>query len=48
MFTFYQFHKSKQFISIKTTVFMLKLAVYNYWRHSNNYQQEKNTPIFIR
>ena len=25
---------------------MLKLPVYNYWRDANNYQQEKNTPIY--
>ena len=30
---------------MKTTVFMLKLAVYNYWRDANNYQQQKNTPV---
>ena len=44
-YTFYQFRKSKQIISIKTTAFMLKLTVYNYWRDRNNYQQEKNTPV---
>ena len=44
MYTFYQFRKSYQLISIKTTVFMIKLAVYNYWRDANNYQQEKSTP----
>ena len=27
---------------------MLKLTVYNYLRDANNYQQEKNTPVFIR
>ena len=27
---------------------MLKLTVYIYWRDANNYQQEKNTPVFIR
>ena len=43
-YTFYQFRKSLQIISIKTTAFMLKLTVYNYWRDANNYQQEKNTP----
>ena len=47
-YTFYQFRKSKQIISIKTTAFMLKLPVYNYWRDANNYQREKNTPVFIR
>ena len=26
---------------------MLKLTVYNYWRDANNYQQEKNTRVFI-
>ena len=41
MYTFYQFRKSKQIISIKTTAFMLQLTVYNYWRDANNYQQEK-------
>ena len=35
---FYQFRKSKQIIRIKTTAFMLKLTVYNYWRDANNYQ----------
>ena len=30
---------------MKTTAFMLKLPVYNYWRDANNYQQEKNTPV---
>ena len=25
---------------------MLKLAVYNYWRYTNNYQQEK-TQLFL-
>ena len=25
---------------------MLKLTVYNYWRDANNYQQEKNTPVY--
>ena len=44
-YTFYQFRKSKQIISIKTTAFMLKLTVYNYWRDANNYQHEKNTPV---
>ena len=44
-YTFYQFHKSKQTISIKTPAFILKLTVYNYWRDANNYQQEKNTPV---
>ena len=29
-YTFYQFRKSKQTISIKTTAFMLKLTVYDY------------------
>ena len=33
---------------MKTTEFMLKLTVYNYWRDANNYQKEKNTPVFIR
>ena len=37
MYTFYQFRKKKN--SIKTTAFMLKLTVYNYWRGANNYQQ---------
>ena len=45
MYAFYQFRKSKQIISIKTTEFMLKLSVYNYWRDANNYQYEKNTPV---
>ena len=45
-YAFYQFRKSKQIISIKTTAFMLKLTVYNYWRDANNYQDEKNTPVF--
>ena len=27
---------------------MLKLTVYNYWRVANNYQQEKNTPVFYK
>ena len=27
-----------------TTASMLKLTVYNYWRDTNNYQHEKNTP----
>ena len=44
-YTFYQFHKSYQIISIKTTAFMLKLTVYDYLRAANNYQQEKNTPV---
>ena len=44
-YSFDQFHKSKQIISIKTTAFMLKLTVYNYWRDANNYQYEKNTPV---
>ena len=44
-YTFYQFRKSKQIISIKTTAFTLKLPVYNYWRDANNYQHEKNTPV---
>ena len=44
-YTFYQFRKSKQIISIKTTAFMLKLAVYNCWRDANNYQHEKNTHV---
>ena len=26
---------------------MLKFKVYNYWRDTNNYQQEKNTPTFM-
>ena len=39
-YTFNQFRKSYQIISIKTTAFMLKLAVYNYWRDANNYRQE--------
>ena len=43
-YTFYQFRKSLQIISIKTA-FKLKLTVYNYWRDANNYQQEKNTPV---
>ena len=30
---------------MKTTAFMLKLTVYNYWRDANNYQQEKNTHV---
>ena len=25
---------------------MLKLTVYNYWRDANNYQHEKNTPVY--
>ena len=25
---------------------MLKVTVYNYWRDANNYQQEKNTPVY--
>ena len=45
-YTFYQFRKSVQIISIKTTAFMLKLTVYNYWRDANNYQQEK-THLFL-
>ena len=45
-YTFYRFRKSKQIISIKTTAFMLKLTVYNYWRDANNYQHEKNTPFY--
>ena len=40
-YTFHQFRKSLQIISIKTTAFMLNLTVYNYWRDANNYQQEK-------
>ena len=44
-YTFYQFRKSKQIISIKTTAFTLKLPVYNYWRDANNYQHENNTPV---
>ena len=44
-YTFYQFRKSLQIISIETTAFMLKLPVYNYWRDANNYQHEKNTPV---
>ena len=44
-YTFYQFCKSKQIISIKTTAFKLKLPVYNYWRDANNYKQDKNTPV---
>ena len=44
-YTYYQFRKSKQITSIKTTAFMLKLTVYTYWRDANNYQQEKNTPV---
>ena len=44
-YTFYQFRKSKQIISIKTTAFTLKLPVYNYWRDANNYQHKKNTPV---
>ena len=39
-YTFYQFHKSQQIISIETTAFMLKLTVYNYWRDANNYRHE--------
>ena len=27
---------------------MLKLAVYNYWRDANNYQQEKKTHLFYK
>ena len=27
---------------------MLKLPIYNYWRDANNYQQEKNTPVFLK
>ena len=46
MYTFYQFRKS--ITSIKTTAFMLKLTVYNYWRDANNYQQEKTHTCFIR
>ena len=41
MYTFYQFRKTKQIISIKTTTFMLKPTVYNYWRDANNNQYEK-------
>ena len=48
MYKFYQFRKSLQIISIKTTAFTLKLTVYNYWMDANNYQQEKKTPVFIR
>ena len=44
-YTFYQFRKSKQVISIKTTSLTLKLPVYNYWRDANNYHHEKNTPV---
>ena len=44
-YIFYQFRKSKQIISIKTTAFTLKLPVYNYWRDANIYQHEKNTPV---
>ena len=44
-YTFYQFRRSKQIISIKTTAFTLKLPVYNYWRDANNYQHEKITPV---
>ena len=43
-YTFYQFRKYQQIISIKTSAFMLKLTVYNYWRDANNYQ----SPVFIR
>ena len=25
---------------------MLQLAVCNYWRGANNYQQEQNTPVY--
>ena len=28
--------------------FMLKLAVYNYWKDANIYQQEKNTPVLYK
>ena len=45
-YTFYKFRKSLQIISIKTTAFMLKLTVFNYWRDANNYQPEK-THIFL-
>ena len=44
MYTFCQFRKSKQIISIKKTAFMLKRTVYNYWRDANNYKYEKNIP----
>ena len=44
-YTFYQFRKSLQMISIKTTAFMLNLTVYNYWRDANNYQQEEKQLI---
>ena len=44
-YTFDQFRKSKQIISIKTTAFMLKSTVYSYWKDANNYQYEKNTPV---
>ena len=47
-YTFYQFRESRQIISIKTTAFMLKLTVYNYWRDANNYQHETNSPVLIR
>ena len=39
--------QSKQIISFKTTAFMIKLTVYNYWRDANNYQQEK-THLFYK
>ena len=39
-YTFYQFRKSLQIISIKATAFMLKLDSLYYWRDANNYQQE--------
>ena len=44
-YTFYQFRKFKQIISIKTTAFMLKITVYDCWRDANNYQYEENTPV---
>ena len=46
-YIFYQFRKSKQIISIKTTAFTLKLPVYNYLRDANNYQHEK-THLFYK
>ena len=46
-YTFYQFRESEQIISIKTTAFMFKLTVYNYWRDANIYQQEK-THLFYK
>ena len=35
-------------ISIKTTAFMFKVTVYNYWRDANNYQKEKKKRLFYK